>query len=139
MGRVINTEGPGKTRNQHMRTIAEILRHLSTKPEIDPEAKDMVAHLVYCLRGVYETIEHSAQVWEDRDYWVKAEEFRQAWRWVFKLSGEVEYLVRNDEWNNLPAIMATLFQHVGDIKVAKLTRSSDTWAGAYEKLRAETP
>lgn len=137
MSRVINTDGPGKRRNQFMRTCAEILRHLSTKSAIDDDAKDMVAHLVYCLRGVNDTIEHSAQVWENRDYWVKAEEFRQAWRWVPALTDDVTYLVNNDEWNNLPSIMATLLQHVGDIKVKKFTRSADTWAGAYEKLRAE--
>lgn len=139
MSRIINTENPGKIRNQQMRTCAEILRHLSKKPTLDAEAKDMIAHLVYALRIVNDTIEHSARVWEDRDYWIKAEELRQSWHWVGKLTTDIEHLVRHDEWNNFPVILAQLFQHVGDIKVKKFTRSSDTWAGAYDKLIAEHP
>ena len=33
MSRVINTDGPGKRRNQLMRTCAELLRRLSQKQE----------------------------------------------------------------------------------------------------------
>lgn len=137
MSRIINTENPGKIRNQQMRTCAEILRHLSTKPALDEEAKDMIAHLVYALRIVDETIEHSARVWEDRDYWLKAEELRQSWRWVKKLTTDIEHLVRHDEWENFPAILAQLFQYVGDIKVKKFTRSNATWAGARTRLISE--
>ena len=35
MSRVINTENPGKLRNQYRRTIAEILRHLMFKRALD--------------------------------------------------------------------------------------------------------
>ena len=52
MGRVINTNNPGKRRNSFMRTSAEILRRLSQQKEVDEDTKDMVAMLVYCLRGI---------------------------------------------------------------------------------------
>ena len=52
MGRVVNTNNPGKIRNQLMRTSAELLRHLSQKSEMDDEAKDMVARLMFCLRAI---------------------------------------------------------------------------------------
>ena len=81
MSRVINTDSTGKKRNQNMRTGAELLRHLSQKNTIDDEAKDMLALLIYCLREIDEGIDSSAQAWEKRDYWMKAEEFRQRWRW----------------------------------------------------------
>ena len=40
MGRVINTNSPGKRRSFHMRTIAEILRRLTQKPDVDDEVRD---------------------------------------------------------------------------------------------------
>ena len=40
MARVINTNSPGKRRNAHMRTVAEILRHLGQKTTIDDSSKD---------------------------------------------------------------------------------------------------
>ena len=81
MGRVVNTNNPGKVRNQLMRTSAELLRHLSQKTELDNEAKDMAARLVFCLREIEDGIESSAMAWEKRDYWVKAEQLRQRWAW----------------------------------------------------------
>ncbi|NDJ84992.1 MAG: hypothetical protein GYB66_03810 [Chloroflexi bacterium] len=135
MSRIINTENPGKIRNQEMRTCAEILRRLSTKPDLDREAKDMIAQLVFSLRVINDTIEHSAEVWENRDYWMKAEELRESWRWVNKMIGEIKHLVREDDWASFPIILAGLFQHVGHIKIKKFTRAADTWQGAYARLQ----
>jgi hypothetical protein len=137
MSRIINVDSPSKIRNQRMRTSAEILRQLSQKPELDEEAKDMVAHLVYCLRDINETIEHSAEVWEKRNYWIKAEELRRSWDWVIRMIADTESLIRNDDWASFPSILAGLFQHVGNIKIKKMTRSSDTWDGDYAKLMDE--
>lgn len=137
MGRIINTDNPGKIRNQQMRTCAEILRHLSKKPTLDDEARDMIAHLVVCMQIIDETIEQATRAWEDRDYWMKAEELRENWRWVGKLQADIEHLVLHEEWDNFPAILAVLFQKVGHINVKKFTRSADTWAGAHSKLLKE--
>ncbi len=137
MSRIINPDNPGKIRNQQMRTCAEILRHLSKKPDLDGEAQDMIAHLVFCLRIIKETIEHSAEVWENRNYWVKAEELRRNWDWSSRMMHDIEQLVRSDNWGEFPAILAGLFQHVGHIKIKKFTRASDEWAGAYQKLLSE--
>lgn len=134
MSRVINTDNPGKIRNQALRTCAEILRRLSQKPTLDDEAKDMLAQLYFSLRTISDTIEHSSEVWEKRNYWMKAEELRRAWDWVYKTQSDVEHLIRNNDWSGFPAILAALFQHVGSIKIKKFTRSSEDWAGSYQKL-----
>jgi hypothetical protein len=36
-----------KLRNQHMRTVAELLRRFESKQELDDEAKDMVSALYF--------------------------------------------------------------------------------------------
>lgn len=64
MGRVINTNSPGKRRNASMRTIAEILRRLAPKQAVDDETRDMIAMIVYCLRDIDETILDSIKAWE---------------------------------------------------------------------------
>lgn len=137
MSRVINTDSPGKRRNQELRTCAEILRHLSQKRDIDTETKDMLAQLVYSLRAINETIEHSAEVWEGKNYWMKAEELRQEWRWVFALSAKIEGLLRNEDWDKFPDVMVELLKRVGDINVKKLTRPPETWQNAYKELMKE--
>lgn len=134
MSRVINTNSPGKRRNQIMRTIAELLRHLSQKQSIDDEGKDMLALLVYCLKEIEKGIDESAIAWEKRDYWMKAEEFRERWRWAGIIAGELETLVINETWQELPAMMIKLLPHFSNIKVNKFTRKASLWKGCHERL-----
>jgi hypothetical protein len=137
MSRIINTDSPGKRRNQQLRTCAELLRHLSQKQEIDDDAKDMLAQLVFSLREINETIEHSAEVWEGRNYWMKAEELRNEWRWAFALSSKIEGLLRNEAYDKFPEVMVELMKQVGNVNVKKFTRPPETWQNAYKELMKE--
>ena len=57
MSRVINVKNPTTVRNQHRRTIAEILRLLGQKPRVDTEAKDMAAMIVLLLREIKDGVD----------------------------------------------------------------------------------
>lgn len=137
MGRVINTDGPGKRRNNALRTLAEILRRLSQQNGLDDNTKDMVAQMVFELRDVDATIDESAKAWEKRDYWMKAEEFRTKWRWAGAMADELLSIIVRDEWDKLPPFMLRLLPHVADIKVTKYTRDEMHWRNAYDKLMSD--
>jgi hypothetical protein len=139
MSRVINTNSPTKIRNQHRRTIAEILRRLSQKPEIDAEARDMTAMLVYLLREIQAGVEQTVTAWEKRDYWMKAERFLRDWEWTAVTAANIEDVIRNNAWDLLPELLADLFGRFTDIQIKSMTRKPDTWRGAYRKLLAEPP
>jgi hypothetical protein len=139
MSRVINTNNPTRIRNQHRRTIAEILRRLSEKPAIDSETKDMAAMLVYLLREIDEGVEQTVKAWEKRDYWMKAERFLREWSWVREMAANLEDVIRNEAWELLPRLMVQLFPRFGDIQIKTMTRSATTWQGAFKKLSAEAP
>jgi hypothetical protein len=137
MGRVINTDGPGKRRNQNMRTCAELLRRLSQKNGIDAESKNILSLLVFCLRDIADGIDESTVAWEKRDYWVKAEEFRRRWRWTHERANDLEALILEERWDDIPMMMMKLLPHFSDIKVQKFTRGKDVYQGAYDRLLAE--
>lgn len=139
MSRVINTDSTGKKRNQLMRTVAEILRRLSQKNTVDESVKDMAAMLVFCLREIDDGIEQSAAVWEKRDYWMKAEEFRERWRWAGEKADELQALIFDDAWHQLPPTMITLLPYFNEITINKFTRKESDWAGAYDRLLSEKP
>lgn len=137
MARVINTNSPGKRRNAQMRTIAEIIRQLGPKSQIDDSSKDMVATVIYCLRVIDATVEESAVAWEKRGYWKKADDFQQKWWWCSLSLVSLDNLVRSDSWEQIPEAMAKLFPHFSDIKINKLTRDPKDWSGAYRRLMSE--
>ncbi len=134
MGRIVNTASTGKRRNQLRRTIAELLRRLSQKGEIDDDAKDMVAMIVYSLNEIDAGIQSSAEAWEKRDYWIKAEGFRREWMWVNDIADELADIVEQGGWDNLPTTMVKLIPRFADINVAKYTRSPDEWKGKHADL-----
>lgn len=134
MGRVINTNEPGKRRNHEMRTIAEILRALGQRREVDEEVKDMAATVVLCLRTITATVEESIQAWEKRNYWKKADDFQEQWYWASQTADQIEAMIRKDKWEDLPTLMMKLFPRVADIEINKLMRSEDDWTGGYARL-----
>lgn len=138
MSRVINPDSVGKARNQHMRTAAEIMRHLSQKTDLDDETRDMVATLVLCFREIEDGIEQSMEAWEKRNYWQKVEEFRRQWTWVGIANAELEHIVRTGAWDQLPQQMVKLMPRFAEIQVTRFTREKQAWQGAYQKVLSET-
>lgn len=134
---VINTDSTAKHRNQALRTGAEILRHLTQKPEIDDEVKDMVAALTYALREIDEGIDTSAAAWEKRDYWMKADELRVRWEWTARMADQLTAMIYEERWGDLPTMMVKLFPYFNDIKITKMTRKEDAWQGAHSRLLRE--
>ena len=134
MSRVINTASPGKQRNQLRRTIAEVLRHLMLKRELDQESKDMAALLVLSLHGIAETVETTVTAWEKRNYFLKADRFRLEWEWVTPAAQRLEKIILGDRWDGLPQGLASLASRFADIRIAKMTRPPSTWESSYRTL-----
>ena len=94
---------------------------------------------VFALRGIYETIESSANTWDDRNYWKRAEKLRRDWRWSARAADRMESAIRADAWDDVSDELVTLIPHFKDINVATITRNSDWWCGALRALVAEQP
>ena len=134
MSRVISTERPGNTRNYHRRTIAESLRRLSQKPELDEEAKDLAALIIVSMHGIADTVDQTLDAWERRDYYMKAERFREQWRWLEPLTDQLSTVVYEGDWDQLPNVLIQLMPHFSDVTVKQMTRGPELWEGAYTKL-----
>ena len=139
MARIISTgDTAAKRRHRHMRSCAEVLRLLAQRPTMDVEEKDMVAFLVFSLRSIYETIEESAQSWDDKNYWKKAENLREKWRWSRTASDKLKKMVLKDKWDEIPIFLINLVPHFSQITIVSITRDSDWWVGALTALRKES-
>lgn len=139
MSRVVHVDSPGKRRNQARRSVAEILRTLSRKGEIDEEARDMSAALVFLLRDVKATVDESAQAWEKRGYWMKVERFVRDYEWIPEMAANIEDVIRHQAWDLLPELLADLSPHFDDIQIKTMTRKPAEWRGMYRKLLTGPP
>ena len=137
MGRVINTNSPGKRRNYEMRTIGELLRRVGQKQAVDDETRDMIATIIFALRGIDSTVLESMAAWEKRGYWSKASKFQMDWMWASNMATKLEALLEEENWENLPDLMMQLFPHFSDMKINRMMRDESTWQGAYTRLLNE--
>ena len=139
MSRVIHVDNPGKRRNAARRSIAEILRYLSRKGQIDDEAKDMSAALVFLLTEVKATVDESAAAWEKRGYWMKVERFVRDFEWIPEVAANLDDVIRHNAWDLLPELLADLSPRFDDIKIKTMTRKPTEWRGTYARLLAAPP
>lgn len=139
MSRLIQVDNPTTVRNRNRRTIAELLRRLPKKSEIDDEAKDMAATIVLLLREIYTGVEQSATAWEKKDYWLKAERFMREWRWTLEMAADMDDVIRHEAWDLLPELLADLYVRFADVEIKSLTRDASFWKGGYKKLLLEPP
>ena len=138
MARIIQTgDTPAKKRNAHMRSCAEVLRLLAQRNGFDDEAKDMLAFLVFNLRGIYKTIDESAHAWDERNYWKKAEGLREKWRWSRTTADKLKKLILAQDWDAIPELLLSLIPYFQNITIVKMTRDSDWWVGALQALKKE--
>ena len=139
MTRVINSNSPAKRRRQFLRTVAEIVHRLAAKNGIDEEARDMLAMMIFSLRGVKETVEETVLPWEKRGYWKKAAAFELEWEWAGETALRLENLLRDERWERLPELMVGMQKFLAGISVNRLTRSPELWRGSYRRLTASPP
>lgn len=128
-----------KQRQASIRSCAEVLRLLAVRPQFDDEAQDMAAFLVFNLRNIYTTINESVQAWDDRNYWKKAEETRQKWRWSKKAAEDLEALILANRWAQVPEFLILLIPYFSDVTIREITRNADWWVGALRALKERKP
>lgn len=135
MARIISTgETPAKTRHAHMRSCAEVLRLLAQRTKFDAESQDMAAFLVFNLRGIYKTIDESAHAWDERNYWKKAENLREKWRWTRTAADVLEDALAAGRWVEVQHLLIELVPHFNSVTVTSITRDADWWCGAFRAL-----
>lgn len=137
MGRLIAADSTSTVRQRWRRTIAEALKHLMAKRELDEEVKDLSALIVFALREIGAGVEQSATVWDKKHYYIKADHLRADWEWTGRAAERMTRLIRVDDWMRLPVVLAELAPRFADVSVNQFTRSDKLWRGAYKRLRAE--
>ena len=135
MAFISTTETAGKERNKLCKEIVITVREL-LKPNItEADIKDMTAFVALSLLRIHETIDLSVEAWEKRDYWIKAERFRQEWDWTKAMGLKIKQAAANNDLPVLAITTADLAQKLSSIKVSEKHRLGTPWAGAFTKLK----
>jgi hypothetical protein len=139
VSRLINIDSPTTQRNRLRRGIANALRNLAQRQQLDDDARDLAAFIALALRELHAGVERSAEAWERRNYYLKADRFRSEWAWCEASGGRLEATIKAGDWARLPELLAQLAPRFSDIRIARPTRAPEAWRGSYDRLMNPRP
>jgi hypothetical protein len=137
LSRIINTQGVGKERNRLVKAIVISIRALMRQKNPDSTTRDLAAFIAIALEAVSETVERTVIPWEKRNYWVKADKFRQEWAWAKPLSVEMKEVTLKEDWASVAGLAAQIGSKLKKVEVSDNHRMGKPWIGAWQTLGAK--
>ena len=134
MGRVINTQAPGKLRQGLIKSIVIAIRELAGHNEINAEVKDLNSFIALALCSIAETTESTTSAWEKRGYWLKADKFRLEWLWAEEIGNNMKSAILAEKWEDVVLMNLQIAQHLNNTKVPNRKRIGSPWKGSFERL-----
>ena len=129
------TENGTTLRNRLMKSIVLAIRTLMQQGSPDKRSLDMAAYIVLALGKINETIETAVAAWEKRDYWVKADQFRQEWAWIDPSQTRLKAAVLAQNWAEIGTEVVLVGQHLSKVQIAEKNRIGEPWVGAWNALK----
>ncbi|MBM3138378.1 MAG: hypothetical protein FJZ98_09350 [Chloroflexi bacterium] len=134
MGNVIHTDSPGKRREKILRLLATLLAQSDLHTVSAEEMRDKAAFVYLSLLEVEKSIDETVQPWEKREYWVKADIFREEWSWVKDLREKIHRKLSANDLQSIEQDFVFLIGKLASIEPLKRFNNPDFWKGAYKKL-----
>ncbi len=134
MGNLINPDNSGKRRDRLVKATVLALRELIQRKRVDNETRDLVAFMVLSLRQVDATIDETCMAWEKRDYWIKADQFREQWAWTAPTAAKLEQAVLENKWQLVPEVVPELAKRLSNVTLPKRNNLGTPWEGALAVL-----
>lgn len=131
MGRIVNTNTPGKIRAQLSKSTVLAIRELMKQTQSNTETKDLVAFIVLSLHAINNTIDISVEAWEKRGYWVKADRFRMEWNWTGTTSEELKIALLADDWAKVAQLSVKTAERFANVKIPTRVNNKTPWVGAW--------
>src|SRR6266508_2074008 len=119
VGNLINPDNAGKRRDRFTKATVLARREWVGKKKVDDEVRDLTAFIVLTLHQIHETIDETCIAWEKRDYWIKADRFRNDWFWTKTAEGKLQQAVVDNKWNLVPAVVKDMAKHLQNVTVPK--------------------
>ena len=135
MGNVVNTDSPSKKREKILRLISTMLEISEFEKNISEENKDELAFIYLSLHEVEKTIAETVRPWEKRDFWLKADKFRDEWGWVKELIARIDEKLTKKKWADIDQEIVIVKSKLIGIEPLKRMTSSRFWAGAFETYK----
>lgn len=134
MSRVINTDSPGQNRSRLLKLVSNAVSLIIQSNVSTNELNDLIAFTILSLTEIEKTIALTTAPWEKREYWVKADQFRNEWNWVFEIKTKLIQSRTAKGWMKIPPEINALEEKLKSVGAFKGLHGKEFWKGAYSVL-----
>ena len=138
MSRIIDTNSSGKERELLLKSVVVAHKVLSTHSDMNAESRDLAVFIAQALIQVSDTVEKSIQAWENRGYWIKADQFRTQWAWTSRSAGIMNEAILQNNWRMINETSDMIGQKLSHIKISNRHGLGRPWENAWKK-QMKTP
>jgi hypothetical protein len=137
MARIIRPDSPARARTSIVAGICTALADLDAPGNPD-DLGDRLAYAGLALRELGRSTERTADAWERRGYWLKADQFRREWGWAAQGADAILTPLLQDDLPSAQAAASALLPRLQAVPNASAPRiSAIHWAGALTRLKAD--
>ncbi len=134
MSRVINSNSPGQNRNRLLKLLVRTIDEIYQSDLNAQDLNDALAFIVLSLIEIERTIAQTTDPWEKREYWVKADQFRNEWKWITEIKTKLNQSRTDKGWAAVPPEIGILEVKLKSIEPLKRLPDKTFWKGAYSIL-----
>lgn len=131
MSRVINSNLPSQKRTKLLKLISNSVTILVEDKISEKDINDLIAFIILSLTEIEKTITQTTIPWEKREYWVKADQFRNEWKWVSEIKTRLMQFRTVRGWVKIPTEIHALDEKIRMVDPSKRMQGKDFWKGAY--------
>jgi len=135
LSRIIQTDSPAQYREKLLKTLASAYRDYKEEEMTEAQQKDLCAFALLTLKVLSESIDRTASAWEKRDYWLKADRLRNAWKWTSKTYDEMHAALITNDVDAALHSLNKLSVHLDSITLPKKSSGRNLWKGAWKKWK----
>jgi hypothetical protein len=135
MARIIRPDSPARARSALVAALSTALADLDG--ERDPaDVRDRLAYAGLVLRELERSTERTAEAWENRGYWLKADQFRRDWKWAAESAAAILGPLLEEDLSAAQAAALALLARLSEASDAPAPKGpAKAWAGAFERVK----
>ncbi|MGB9673209.1 MAG: hypothetical protein ACPL3P_03655 [Anaerolineales bacterium] len=132
MSRIIRTQNNAINRKRALRLIQDAIVEYNNNIA---DIKDIAAYIVVLLEEIYKSVEITSAAWEKRDYWLKADRFRQEWRWAQEYKEQLIQVLNDENWKRVGEILIDLNKKIGEDSNGNNRKKKINYAGSWDRFK----
>jgi len=133
MSRVIRVETAYRSRQRILQGMALALRFAASREASAGDQPDLLAFLDLSLAELRRSVDETAAAWEKRGYWLKADRFRQDWRWAERIGDSLHSAIESGDLDRARASGMELATPVHDVRLPASLARARPWVGAWDR------